>query len=239
MEIRIAICDDEIEYRERIAEILRNWLTDREYTYTFTNYLSGEEMLQDEEKLCRYDIIFLDVIMQKLNGIQTARKVRQKKCRAYIVFITSYADYAIQGYEVEAVRYILKDQLKPALEDCMGTILKKINAQPQFLEIFVNQSIMQIPVVQIRYIENHRHNQMVYLDKKESPLLTRDSLDRFEKELQSHGFMRIHKSYLVNFSYVCDVNNYVVYLKDGTELPVPRPKYRMVKDYFIKQMGVQ
>ena len=239
MKIKIAICDDEIESRERIAEILRNWLTGREYAYVFTNYLSGEELLRDEENLYLYDVIFLDVIMANLNGIQTARKIREKHCPAYIVFITSYADYAIQGYEVEAVRYILKDQLKPALEVCMRTILKKINEQPQFLEVVVNQSNMQIPVEQIRYIENHKHKQMIYLDKKELPLHTRDSLDRFEKELRLHGFLRIHKSYLVNFSYVCDVNNYVVYLNDGTELSVPRSKYRMVKDYFIQRMGVQ
>ncbi|MGN0485002.1 MAG: LytR/AlgR family response regulator transcription factor [Lachnospiraceae bacterium] len=239
MEIKIAICDDEAEYREEIADIVSRWLTDRGYMYTFTSYLSGEELLQDEEKLDTYDIIFLDVIMSELNGIETAKRIRQKQCSAYLVFITSFADYAIQRYEVEAVRYILKDQLKPALEDCMHTILKKLCTQPQFLKVVVNQREIEIPLEEILYIENQKHSQRIHRTQREQTLVIRDSLDRIEKDLALHGFVRVHKSYLVNFAYVWDVKNYVVYLEDGTELPVPRSKYRQVKDYFIQQMGVQ
>lgn len=239
MNIRIAICDDEADYRRQIVTVLDHWFYRKKDTYTCTHYLSGEDLLQDEDRIYRYDIIFLDVIMHNLTGIETARHIRQKHCHAYLVFITSYADYAIQGYEVEAVRYILKDQLKPALEDCMETILKKINAQAQYLEVFVKQCKMRIPLHQIQYIENLGHNQTIFLTDDMLPLQTRDSMDRFEEELHTHGFLRIHKSYLVNFAYVCDVNNYILYLKDGTELPVPRTKYRLVKNYFIQQLGVK
>ena len=125
-QLQIAVCDDEPYARKRIQRLLENCLDKREISYTITLYGSGREFLEKPENLTGFDVVFLDINMEEIDGIQTAERIRSFHSDTYLVFITSYIHYALEGYRVNAVRYILKETLDTALEECVDAILEKM-----------------------------------------------------------------------------------------------------------------
>ena len=107
----IAICDDEKYFCLEEQELITEFLLQRGYKVQFDQYASGEDLLRQGMKVAKYDVIFLDVNMDKLNGIETARQIRKYSNRNFIVFVTAFVQYAVSGYEVDAVRFILKDAI--------------------------------------------------------------------------------------------------------------------------------
>ncbi|MDE5932471.1 MAG: response regulator [Lachnospiraceae bacterium] len=120
--LRIAICDDEQFYREKIQSLLKQYFKKRNLQYEVEAFVSGEDFLRQCENRVRYDIVFMDISMEKLDGMQTARQIRAFHSDTSIVFVTAFIDYALEGYKVNAVRYILKDTLDGAVAECMDAI---------------------------------------------------------------------------------------------------------------------
>lgn len=101
--IRVAICDDESKVAEKINDSVNFFLTDNKYNFTVEKYYSGESLVESKKK---YDLIFLDIEMKELNGIETAQAIRSKDLDVKIVYITSYTDYWRRAYKVHAFDFI-------------------------------------------------------------------------------------------------------------------------------------
>ena len=121
--IQIAVCDDEKYYRDKIRELAAQFLEKRQLPYTVTVYPSGEDFLAGEENLVKYDIVFLDISMKDIDGIETAMRIRSFHSGTCIVFVTAFLDYALDGYKADAVRYLMKDSLGTEMEECMAAVL--------------------------------------------------------------------------------------------------------------------
>lgn len=114
--IKIAVCEDEKETQLLIEDYLENILKDISIEYEIQKYISGEELL--ESNLKDIDILLLDIKMEKLNGMDTARKIREVDNEMEIIFVTSLIDYVQEGYEVRAYRYLLKPIELEELKTC-------------------------------------------------------------------------------------------------------------------------
>ena len=125
LKLRVAICDDEKYFREEIKRLVEQYLKEKKIIFCIDLFTSGLEFCSDDNNLQQYDIIFLDIGMKEMNGMETAYAIREKNQNVDIVFITIMMDYALEGYRVDAVRYILKDDLESLLPECMDTILQK------------------------------------------------------------------------------------------------------------------
>ncbi len=232
----IAVCDDEKFYREKVQKLLENYLSGYKINYTIQLFSSGEEFLQENENKVKFDIVFMDINMSRMDGIRTALQMRSVHSHTYIVLITAFIQYALEGYKVDAVRYIMKDTLDSALDECMDTILKKMQLSR------INFSFLEgekwLYTDNIFYVESQRHKAVFfYLDEKMEKYHIYEKLDVIEERLSDYGFLRIHKSYLVNMKHICRISNYAVYLDNGEELPVPRLKYQAVKEEFVAFKG--
>ena len=106
--MKIAICDDEKEFRDLIRVYIEDYLNTKDILYTIDTFISGEKFL-NETFPSEYSIIFLDINMEGMDGITTAKKIRERGINSYIVFVTAYIDYSLEGYKVGAVRYLLKN----------------------------------------------------------------------------------------------------------------------------------
>lgn len=234
--LQIAICDDEQFYREKIQWLLEDYLKEHDLSYEITLFISGEEFLEKSENAVRYDIVFMDINMNEMDGIQTAMQMRTFHSETYIVLITAFINYALDGYKVNAVRYIMKDRLESAMTECMDAILQKMQiAQVTFSFM---EGERRLYTDNILYVESQRHKLIFYYMEEEIVHYhIYDKLDVIEQKLQGYGFLRIHKSYLVNMKHIRKVSNYVVYLDTGKELPVPRLKYQTVKEEFVAYKG--
>lgn len=234
--LRIAICDDEQFYREKIKYLLEKYFNRQELTYTIYTFLSGEQFLEQCENNVRFDIVFLDISMEKVNGIETAARIRSFHSDTYIVFVTAFIDYALEGYKVNAVRYLMKDTLDQAFGECMTAILHKMKmAQVTFSFL---EGDKRLYTDNILYVESRGHKSIFYYMESE-PVTYQiyEKLDEVEKQLSDYYFLRVHKSYLVNMKHIRKVSNYTACLDNGEVLPVPRLRFQTVKETFIAYKG--
>lgn len=234
--LQIAICDDEPFYREKIQTLLEEYLEKRELPYELHSFISGESFLEQCENQVKFDIVFLDISMKELDGIQTAQRIRSFHNDTYIVFVTAFMDYALEGYKVNAVRYLMKDTLDLAMEECMTAILQKM--QVAHVTFPFPEGEKKLYTDNILYVESRGHKSIFhYMEEGEVTYQIYDKLDNVERKLEGCYFLRIHKSYLVNMKHIRKVSNYMAYLDTGEELPIPRLRFQTVKEAFVDYKG--
>lgn len=211
---QIAICDDEQFYREKIKYLLEEYLQAKGMLYTLHLFLSGEDFLEQCENNVRFDIVFLDISMEEVDGIQAAQRIRSFHSDTYIVFVTAFIDYALEGYKVNAVRYLMKDTLEIALEECMNAILQKMQVARVTFSFLEGEK--RLYTDNILYVESRGHKSIFhYMESEMVSYQIYDKLDSVERNLEGYGFLRIHKSYLVNMKHIRKISNYIVSLDTG------------------------
>ena len=234
--LQIAICDDEQFYREKIQTLLEKYLEKRELPYELHSFVSGEAFLEQCKNHVKFDIVFLDISMEEIDGIQTAQRIRSFHSDTYIVFVTAFMDYALEGYKVNAVRYLMKDTLDLAMEECMAAILQKMQiAQVTFTFL---EGEKKLYTDNILYVESRGHKSIFhYMEEGAVTYQIYDKLDNVERKLEGCFFLRIHKSFLVNMKHIRKVSNYAAYLDTNEELPIPRLRFQTVKETFVDYKG--
>ncbi|MFQ9087373.1 MAG: LytR/AlgR family response regulator transcription factor [Roseburia sp.] len=238
--MRIAICDDEIYFAGKLREILMQYLEERHIDFEIELFSSGREFVELGVEMLQYQIIFLDINMKQMDGIETAKNVRAYTEESFVVFVTAYIDYSLEGYQVGASRYILKNNLnfREQIYECMDAITKKMKC---FLtrKIFrFQEGEKKIRIENILYIESKLHKlEFNILEHGLATYTMYGTLNELENELEEYPFLRIHQSFLVNLKYIKCVTGYKVVLSNGQELTVPRARYKTVKDTFIAYKG--
>lgn len=234
--LRIAICDDEKYDRDRIQALLLEYLETHNLNASIDLFSSGKEFLSERDNLVKYDIVFLDINMEEIDGIQTAQEMRSFQSDTCIVLVTAFINYVLEGYKVGAVRYIMKDALDVQIKECMDAIIQKM----QFREITFPflEGDRTLYTDNILYVESRKHKCIFSCMERENVTYQLyGKLDQIEIKLERYGFLRIHKSFLVNMKHVRTISNYLVTLDSGEELPVPRLRFRKVKEEFVAYKG--
>ena len=222
----IVICEDDILQRELLATYLRQIFEVLGFEYSLIEFSSGEELLNNYPN--KVDILFLDIQMDKLTGMDAARKIREFDNNVEIVFTTAILDYIHEGYEVRAYRYLLK----PLKYEC---ILKHTKACIEELidkkDTIVIKDKSQTAIIQtndILYIEVLRKEVTIYT--KEENYLFKTSMKSIEDKLAKKNFFRCHKSYLINLKKVKSLREKEnVVTIDSYEIPVSRYKLKNLK----------
>lgn len=247
--LQIAICDDEEFYRKKVGALLTEYCQEHSLPHNIMLFPSGLAFLSAGENAVKYDIVFMDINMEELNGVETALCLRNFHSRTQIVFVTAFINYALEGYKADAVRYIMKDTLDTAIPECMDAILKKMQLQQVAFSFLEGQKTLYTD--NILYIESRRHKSVFfYLDSELVNYQIYEKLDNIEHLLTGYGFLRIHKSYLVNMKHIRKISNYAATLdfhpgiSTGRpqmllqqELPVPRLRYQAVREAFVTYKG--
>ena len=238
--IRIAVCDDEKYFREKIGALLQEYSSAREFGINVESFASGEEFLASEKKEM-FDVIFLDINMEGMNGIETAQKIRQFSEDIVLIFITAYVAYSPEGYKVNAIRYLLKDSdsFKTAFWECMDAVRNKLMVVEKKEKFEFQGKEMVIPLSHIVYMESNVHKVTFYIKGKEIQAYTMyEKLDAIEERLRkTQSFCRIHQSYLINLKYVDEVKRYQVLLNTGEILNIAKPRYKEVEMQYITYKG--
>lgn len=234
--LRIAVCDDEKYYRDRICFLLMDYLKEHCITASVDQYASGKEFLSRRENLVKYDIVFLDINMEEVDGIRTAQQICGYRSKTCIVLVTAFISYVLEGYKVGAVRYIMKDSMEEQMAECMDAILKKMQLKEAAFSFVEGEKTLYTD--NILYVESRRHKCIFYyMEKEMATYRMYERLDRIEEILSEFGFLRIHKSFLVNMKHIRRISNYLAVLDCGEELPVPRLRFAKVKEAFVAYKG--
>ncbi|MEG1312067.1 MAG: LytTR family DNA-binding domain-containing protein [Romboutsia sp.] len=223
--INIGICDDELHYRLKIKGILERVLNSYPINYSIYEFSSGESLLNDYPK--DLDILIMDIQMKKINGMDTARKIRVFDENLEIIFMTSFAEFMQEGYEVKAYRYMLKPiserKISKNIIACIEEIMKKRN---NYLTINVKNYVDRIKIDSITYIETDRPNILIYTPNK--TYTTKMSISKMEKTLSKYGFFRCHNSYIINLKLVESMNSNFIKVH-GKDIPISKYRIKELK----------
>lgn len=237
--INIAICDDEELFLQREQDIISKYMGENGYQYNIDQYLSGKQFLESN-KADKYDIVFLDVSMDEIDGMETARRIRELSDTVFLVFVSAFIVYSMEGYKVNASRYILKDDktLDTAIEESLNAIIQKLCILKERYTFSFQEGKKEIDLSNIVYIESNLHKIIFHMNRsKKTQYSMYEKLDVIDATIGQFGFCRIHKSYLVNMKYAEDIERYRLLLVGGIDLSIAKSRYPVVKESFTNRMG--
>ena len=233
MGYKIAICDDMEEERNVLSTIVEQWSKQTNNKVNTEVFPSAESFLFEYEEYKDYDILLLDVEMTGLSGIDLAKQIRKDNKRVEIVFITSHFEFAGEGYEVDALHYLVKPVKEEKLFEVLDKAVQKLSEEPASLVISCEGEVVRLFEDDILYVESFLHYISIHTDVREYKI--KKNLTDFEKEV-SENFFRIHRSFLVNLKAVVRISRTGVLLRGAAELPLARGKYDAVNEAYIKVM---
>lgn len=231
MGLTIVICEDDFLHRSILKEFLVSILEEELLDYDLIEYSSGEDLLSNYDKV---DLLFLDIQMNELSGMDVARKIREFDNKVEILFTTSVEQYVFEAYEVKAYRYLVKpieyEELKKQVKLCISDYLSKNS----IISIDSNKATVKIPIGEILYAEVMKKEVTIYTESKVYTIET--SMKRVENKLSNYGFFRCHHSYLINLNKASEIRDKAVFINDK-EIPVSRMKYKALKVKLVNLLG--
>ena len=236
----IAVCDDEEYFLLREKKLIEKYMESREIDFWIDLYASGSEMLSAADTALQYDVIFLDINMEEMDGIETARRIRELSENIYIVFVTAHITYALEGYKVGAIRYLLKEDssLENTLKECLDTIVERMDCEKAMYEFDFRNKKKSIPADSILYVESRLHKVIFFVMENGVKEYSKyDRLDAVETKLRQHGFCRVHQSFLVNMKYAKCIERYTMSLENGIEISISKKYYKHIEKEYIRRQG--
>lgn len=231
MKYRIAICDDEQNQIEYITSIVASWSAHEGHGCEIRTFASAEAFLFEYEEDKAYDILLLDVEMKNINGIELAKRIRKDNNRAEIIFITSHFEFVGEGYEVDALHYLIKPISAEKLTQVLTKAAEKISVEPPSVVISCEGETVKLYEADIRYVESFLHYIVIHTKDKEYKI--KENISVFENRV-SDDFYRIHRSYLVSLKHITRISRTSVNI-GNTELPLSRGKYDDINRAFIQR----
>lgn len=228
MPLTIAICDDNEDQIKELRRLLGEWSADQPFALDIDEYISAESFLFSyPDKPC--DLILLDIEMKRLNGMELAKKLRDRGDMLPILFITGYSEYMSDGYEVEALHYLLKPVDKTKLFAVLDRYIRR-RAPENEIMLTCDEGSLHISPDMIMYCE--AVGKKTHIHTKEQVLICETGIGNFSSNLSS-DFLSCHRSYIVNLRYVRSIGKAEIALDNGASIPLSRRLYKEVNDRFI------
>ncbi|HIR88269.1 MAG TPA: response regulator transcription factor [Candidatus Fimimorpha faecalis] len=229
--MKVGICDDDQRFLSQMEQSMEELKKKYHYEVQIELYSDGKELLEDFENGIGLDLIFLDIEMKQVDGIETARKIREKDYHILIVYVSSYEQYLMQLFEVEPFRFLKKPLQREQLEDVFLKAQKRIEEkQKSYYRFQFGKTVIQVLQKDILYFESAGRKVIVHTVEKQYEYY--DKLDQVEEKLKEGHFLRIHKAYLVNIENIEAFQYERVALIDGTLLNISEKNRARVRNEF-------
>ena len=224
--MRIAICDDSKENLALLEDVVDGLKLRETEVECFEN---GESLLRyiSDSKDNFYQIYLLDIEMPGINGLDTAKQIREIDKRAIIIFVTAYSDYVFSSFEVQPFRFINKPIDREKLENVIHAAVNYIYTSKRYIFISVDKAKIQLCCEDIMYFEGDKRKVNVYLPEETYSFYSK--MSDIEKMVDNSWFVRIHVSFIVNMDYVKAIYTDEIVLNNGVHLPVSRKYQKSVK----------
>ncbi|MDO0825314.1 LytR/AlgR family response regulator transcription factor [Desulfosporosinus nitroreducens] len=232
--MKIAVCDDEVNFQKVIQEKLEEYYGALEVEIEV--FLSAKDFLEKFEKHpLEFQIIFMDIEMPGLNGIEASKRIREINQSIPIIFLTSHTERAMEGYEVNAFRFLekplRKEKLVKVLQDFAK--LRLVNSK---IELQDGERILLVNWTEIQFVESENVYINVYLE--DTRYLIRKKLSDMEEQMPKQMFYKAHRSYLINLGFVKFFNGKKITMKNGNEIPLSRGKRTEFKTAMMNYLRI-
>lgn len=237
--MKIAVCDDNTKDRHRIYNYIENYCTTNGFLVELFAYSDAESLLEAyfEEK---FNIIFMDIIMGNMTGIDAARRIREHDASCIIVFTTVSEQYSLDAYSVDGLAYLLKPAREEEVERVLDKCRREFVKNSKFISVSTKeQGDIDIPLAEILYIEVRDKQIDIHLDTK-MIVTTHMPLEKISELIGGEPFLRCHRSYIVNMNHVDKLHDGVFLMKNGEEVLIPKRNYKEIQklfgDYITKKL---
>ena len=230
MAYRVAIVDDEQDQIIKLNSMINTWGSRNGYACEVRSFSSAEAFLFASEDDKAYDILLLDVEMKGISGIELAKRIRADNNRAEIVFITSHFEFVGEGYEVDALHYLVKPISETKLMEVLSKAAARLSVEPPYVVITCEGETVKLYESDILYIESFLHYLAIHTKDREYRI--KESMASFEAKL-TDDFFRVHRSYLVSLKAITRISRTSVTVDGKIEIPVARGKYDDINRAFI------
>lgn len=215
--MNLCICDDDKIVHDRIKELLCSFEINED-NFFVTDAFSGEELLNRFSAEERFDIIFLDVEMNNIDGIQVAEKIREHDDDAIIIFVSSHSRYTKDAFRVEALHFIDKPIDPAEFNEVFSRAVKKYCTKNKTVTFRWETDRYNLPIKDIAYIEGYQRHLTIFTTKGEIEAMGR--IQVVQKVLAPYGFIHLHQGYIVNPAYIKIFGKDDVTLKNGKKIMV-------------------
>lgn len=229
MNYKAAVCDDSAVDRQYILNMVKGWAQTAGHTVQVETFDSAENFLFHYPDESDYDILFLDIEMGTMDGVMLAKQLRKQNDTVQIIFVTGYSDYILEGYEVDALHYLIKPVQENKLFSVLNRAAEKLAKNEKVLNFKVDGEMLRVPVYQIRYADVYGNYTTIHAKTEVTVKMT---LGELEKQLDER-FYRAGRSVIVNLTQISRVTRTEMKLLDGTEIPLPRGAYDAINRAII------
>lgn len=234
--MNIAICDDEKFYLSHCQSIIENLFAKQEicFEYLIDCYTSGEQLIHACSFGKQYDLVYLDIKMQKLCGFDTAKGLRKLDEKALIIFLTSFQNYVFNSFEYQPFWFLNKPISEEKFNHVFKCAAQKILGDKNVMHSFYSRESGQVCL---------EINKIIYLESSLRKIIIHTSNDRYSyygtlkeemEKFKKHNFTRSHNAFLVNMSYINRIEKTEIVLKDSNRIPISEHKYKSVIDSFTR-----
>lgn len=234
--LHIAVCDDEESFVQNLKEQLMRYAQECAQQIRVTVFYDGSELVNGYDP--SIDLVFLDIQMNRMDGLAAAERIRQMDGEVGIIFLTTLTRYALEGYKYQATNYIIKPMKYARLKAEMDRWMQRRPAKESPSLVVVNDSgRYRVLLKELKYVETFNRNLLLHTEKEN--ILCYRSMKEMERELAGSGFVRCHTSYIVNLFFVKGVKKLEIELLDGTQLPISQPKRKEFMEKLTEYWGDQ
>lgn len=227
--IKIGIVDDEMPILEKVRKCIENIPEKRKIEVE--TFHGAEEFLRRIEQKERYDILFSDIEMQEIDGISFGKIIREKYHGIYLIFLTSYSEYAVDSYRIDAYQYILKQQMEERIPAVLMRLIVRIEKEREcFRWIGTLNDRQKIYYRDIIYIRKVKGSKYVEYVTTEGIYRERIPLEQLIRNMEADEFLMVDRGYVVNIKYITGVKGNAIYLKNNERVTVSRARLMAVKE---------
>jgi two-component system response regulator LytT len=228
--INVAIVEDDDSASILLEDYVQKYSQQKNIELNVKRYNEAISFLSDYRKV--NDIIFMDIEMPNLNGIEAAKKIRKVDKQVILIFVTNMAQYAVKGYEVDALDFIVKPVYYSTIVQKLDKSLKILKAN-QDDEIIISRSLgfVRLLISNMLYLEVRGHK--IQYHTNEETIVATGSLTELERRLKPNNFMRCNNCYLINPRHIKSISGMIITMKNDDELLISHPK----KKTFLKELA--
>lgn len=233
MELKIALCDDIAAEARGLSEFVKDWAEQNGHLAVTELFPSAESFLfaiEDRD----FDVLLLDIEMGGMDGVTLAKKLREQKRKIAIIFVTTHREFYGEGYEVDALHYLIKPVQKDRLFSALSRAAEKLSVSEPPLILSCEGETLRLEKSDLLFAEAHLHYLSIHTEKAEYTV--KESISALAERL-GDGFFRCHRSYIVSLGAITRISRTSLTLCGGRELPLARGKYDEINRAYIRHFS--
>ena len=231
--IRVAIVDDDIAIQNKLKQYMKDYEKEIDEKFNITAFSDASQIVENYRQV--YDIIFMDIQMEEMDGLAAAEMIRAMDQEVIIIFVTNMAGFAIKGYKVDALSYVVKPILYIDFVQQLVKAVKRLEySRNAFMLVTVNSEITRVDISKISYMESVEHKVVIHMENEELTIYS--SLKKLEQQVQGYQFARCNSGYLVSLRHVDRIDKDTVVV-GGDSLLISRSKKKAFMNALAEYIG--